>query len=195
MVIRHALQRSCSETDREMILSEDERILLQFGVHAREHLKHYDLRSMHMLPPCFEIPPRSSSLDRALRVLVSTTPESFEKNEHSVLVKSCMETSPVFRVFIFRLILLRLKEPRPKYVKYALTHYVLPFAKTRFDMRMNFFLSEREAWIEIVDFILNTLSSSNSAELIFQQCCAHVRNVTEFFLKLLLMCGEQDAGT
>ena len=133
--MHHALKRFGSE---DTVLSEDERILLRFGAHAREHQKHYDSKSMFMLPPCFEIPSRSSNLNRALQVLVSTTPEKFDEKE---LIKSCMETFSIFRVSIFRLILIRLKESRPNCVKYALTNYVLPFAKTRFDdMKMNFFL-------------------------------------------------------
>ena len=187
--MHHALKRFGSE-DRETILSEDERILLRFGAHAREHQKHYDSKSMFMLPPCFEIPSRSADLNRALQGLVSTTPEKFNEKE---LIKSCMETFSIFRVAIFRLVLIRLKESRPNCVKYALTNYVLPFAKTRFDdMKMNFFLSEREALVEIVNFILSTMSSSS---LLFEQCCVHIRNVSDFLLKLLLMCTEQDAGT
>ena len=186
--MHHALKRFESENT---ILSEDERILLRFGAHAREHQKHYDSKSMFMLPPCFEIPSRSSDLNHALQGLVSTTPEKFDEKEE--LIRSYMETFSIFRVSIFRLILIRLKESRPNCVKYALSNYVLPFAKTRFDdMKMNFFLSEREALVEIVDFILSAMSSSS---LSFEQCCTHLRNVTDFLLKLLLMCGEQDAST
>ena len=108
-------------------------------------------------------------------------PEKFNEKE---LIKSCMETFSIFRVAIFRLVLIRLKESRPNCVKYALTNYVLPFCQDRFDdMKMNFFLSEREALVEIVDFILSAMSSSS---LSFEQCCTHIRNVTDFFIEVVV---------
>ena len=195
-VVRRAMRRACL-SEQETVLSEDERVLLLFGSKARDHQKHYDSKFLHVLPPCFEIPNRSRDLTRALRILASATPYSTAlSDEERALIKTFMETSLLFRVAIFRLVLIRLEEPRPNYVKYALKNYVLPFAKTKFeDCVTNFFLSEREALIEIVDIILSTLKNSDPTESVFEKNCDHVRVITEFLLQLLLMCGVQDMST